>query len=426
MKRILGLLVGVFFCGIVLTYGVTQETPVGKVTGVVTMKENGKPLADAIISLVPIHDEDDLIRVKGVETDEEGKFSLSNVPTGPYFIEISAKEHSKKKQGIFVDEGKVVEVNLEAAPNAPYLQLYASQKVFTAEEIPQIELHGFMPSQKSVQIDLYRLDLNEIAKNGGLSQTLSPLSSPRKNDIEKLEKASIQVQNLSHPIGKVDAEGAFIEPIKLAKQDEGIYFIICRAGGVKAVTAINISDLALVTKSYDGKVLCFATHLKNGTPVQDVEILTTKDGLLQPSAKTDHDGIAEINLPKVVGINSLVLGRKGASVAIVGFREGSSDGEKVLLTGYCERPAYRPGDEIHFKGIARRRVKDGYELPGTGSATIKITDPDGNILSTSTLPVSSHGTFHGSFSTSKEGKPGGYSVRCTAFGSSTNIDANVV
>ena len=428
MKRILGLIVGVFFCGIVMTYGVTQETPVGKVSGILTMKENGKPLDGAAVSLVPIHEDDEEVfsRIKAVETDETGRFTFDRVPTGPYFIEISAKQHSKKKQGLVVEEAKTTEVDLAAAPNAPFLQLYASQKVFTAEEIPQIELHGFMPSQNAVQIDLYRLELNEIAKNGSLSQTLSPLSSPRKGDVEKLEHASVKVQDLSHPISKVDAEGAFIEPIKLAKQNEGIYFIICRAGGVKAVTAINISDLALVTKSYEGQVLCYATHLKNGTPVPDVEILTTKDGLLQPSGKTDKDGIAEINLPKVVGLNSLVLGRKGASVAIVGFREGSADDEKVRITGYCERPAYRPGDEIHFKGIARRRVSYGYELPGAGTASIKITDPDGNVLSTSTLPVSPHGTFNGSFTTSKEGKPGGYTVKCSAFGSGTNIDANVV
>lgn len=426
MKRVLGLVAGVSFCGVVLSYGITQEIPVGKVTGKLTMKENGKALPDAVISLVPASSDPDVIRVRGVETKEDGSFNFGSVPAGAYFVEMSAKEHGRKREAVYIEEGKTLDLSLVAAPNAPYLNLYASQKVFTPDETPQIELHGFVPSQPDIKIDLYRVNLDEVAKKGGVRQALSPLTSANPKDVENLEKASVKVADLSHKIERTDAEGAFIEPLKLTQQDEGIYFVICRAGDVKAVTTLNISNLALVTKSYQGKSLCYATHLKNGTPVDNVEILSNQNGALKLVGKTNAEGLLEVQLPKSPNNNALVLGRKGKSVAFVGFWEGGDEKQKVRIVGYCDRPAYRPGDEIQFKGIVRRPTKDGYELPGVGNVAIQVTDPDGNVISTNTVAVSSHGTFHGSFQTSKEGKPGGYDISCTAFGTKQNLYANVV
>ena len=426
MKRMLGLILGIFFCGVVISLGITQEIPVGKVTGKIVMQENGRPLIDAAVALVRIVSEDEYQRVRGVETNSDGTFALGNVPAGPYYIEISAKQHSLKKQAIAIEEGKTTEVSLEATPNKPYLNLYASQKVFTPDETPQIELHGFVLNEREVKIDLYRVDLAEVAKKGGLREALAPLTSVREYDVNLLEKASVKVADLSRKIEKTDAEGAFIESFKLGKQDEGIYFVICRSGGIKAVTTIIVSNLALITKTYQGKSLCYATNLKSGIPVEGVEILTAQNGVLVPTGKTDQQGLADIDLPASLNNGALVVGRQGSSIAVVGFGEYRSANENIKIAGYCERPAYRPGDEVHFKGVVRRSTKDGYVLPGSGTAEITIKDPDGDVLSTKTLPVSVHGTFNGSFITSKEGKPGGYSISCKAFGTTNSIYANVV
>ena len=278
-------------------------------------------------------------------------FSMAEIPSGLYYVGVEAKEHDRKREVVFVEEGTTLKLSLEAKPNKPYLHMYASQKVFTGDEIPQIELHGFTPKEKNIDIQLYRVNLDEVAKKGGLSEALSPLTSPRENDILKLEQASERVQQQIHPIEKVDAEGAYIEPIKLTRQDQGIYFIICRAGTAKAVTTINVSDIALVTKSRKGKSLCYATAMRDGTPIEGVEISTAQGGVLKVAGKTDHEGLVDLDVPSTNGINSLIVGRKNSSVAVVGFREGSQRADDVRMTGYCDRPAYRPGDEINFKGI---------------------------------------------------------------------------
>ncbi len=425
MKRILGLAAGLLLCGVVVSYGVTQETPIGKLSGKLTMKENGKPLAEAVVSLVPVLNDED-IRTRGAETKEDGSFSISGVPTGTYYLELSSRQHHWKRQVVSIEEGKTLESNIVAEPNEPSLDLYASQKVFTPDEVPKIELHGFMPSEKNVKIDLYRMNLDEVVRKGGVQEALSPLTSSRSKDIETLEKASIHVADLSHPIEKVDAEGAFIESVDIGKQPEGLYFILCRGGGTRAATTINVSQMALVAKAYDGKNLCYTTRLKEGTPIEGAEILTVANGVLTKVATTDRDGLADIESATMSNNKSLIIARKDASVGVVGFWKNSSDESPYKVTGYCERPAYRPGDTIHFKGIVRRETKNGYELPGTGKVDIRITDPDGNELTTMDAQVSSHGTFSGEFRTSKESRPGGYAIECEAFGARRNIYANVV
>ncbi|MBI1331901.1 MAG: hypothetical protein GC165_03380 [Armatimonadetes bacterium] len=429
MKRILGLVVGVFFCGLMLTYGVTQEVPVGKVSGNVTMKENGKPLPNMVIDLVPVAsvDDDEVIRTRGVETDDKGNFTLSNVAAGSYYLEGYANVHNFEKRIVTIEEGKTTVSNIIAKPENPRLNLYNSQRVCTPDEEPKFEINGFVPSPDSIQIDIYGIKLDEIAKKGSLRNVLSPLSSNREADIKKLTDASEHIKSVKQKIESPDAEGSFTQRVKLGKQRAGLYFVICRAGGMKAVTFLNITYIALVTKSYQGKMLCFAANLESGQPATDVEVLSNDKGQLDSIGKTDKDGLANVNLPVHTQGDALVIGRKGDSIAVVGFWDGRNNDSPIRISGYCDRPAYRPGDEVQFKGIVRRATKTGYDLPGVGKAQVVVTDPDGAQISKQTLDISSHGTFHGSFSTSKEGKPGGYTIEVSAFGKkSSSMYANVV
>ncbi|AIE84482.1 MG2 domain-containing protein [Fimbriimonas ginsengisoli] len=427
MKRAVGLLIGALFCGVLLSYGVTEEVPVGRVSGHLTMKENGKPLADAVVTLSLIGaPEEERPRAKGVETKADGTFAFPPLPAGPYNLDISANEHHLKRQVVMVEEGKVQTLSLEATPNDPHLSLYASQRVFTPDETPKIELQGFVRSDE-VKIAVYRLDVAKIAAKGGLQETLSPLAGPNAGDVRHLYEAGERVADLSHRIVKRDAEGAFIEPLTVGKLAEGFYFITCTAGDKRASTAINVSNLALVTKSFRGRAVCYTTGLASGQPASGVEILGQGKSSLESLGKTDAQGSTEVALPPGKENRAVLVARQGKSIALVGFFDERANQENVRIVGYCERPAYRPGDEIQFKGIVRRISKDGYLLPGAGTTSVTIQDPDGNPIQTMSLPISEHGTFHGSFTTSPESKPGGYDVKCKAFGAeSSGIYANVV
>lgn len=426
MGRWLGLVLALLFCGALLSYGVTQEVPIGKFTGKVVMKENGKALANAlvIVTLTGTPDED-RPRLKGAETDKDGNFSFLNLPAGDYELEVSANQHNLYNQRVTVEEGKAVVKNLEANPVDPYLNLYASQKVFTPDETPRVELHGFVPDGK-VDVWVYRLKVEELAKVGGLDSAIWPLAREDSNWRQKLERTGARVADLSHAVQDRDAEGAFVETLPVGKLEEGLYFVTCSAGDNRASTLLNVSKLALVTKSGADGIVCYTTDIKTGKPVGGVELFGRNDKGLDPIGKTDGSGLAKVKLP-AQDVKSAIVAKRGTSAALVGLYDSGSERAPIWISGYCERPAYRPGDEIQFKGFVRRVDGDGYRLPGTGSVQIEIKDPDGNPIERMTLPVSVHGSFHGSFSTSSEGKPGGYAIYAKAFGrESYATAANVV
>ena len=422
MRRVLGPLLATAFAGALLTLGVGQEIPVGSLSGRVTMRENGQPLPGALVTLsLKGAPDDERPRVKGVETDENGEYAFRDVPAGDYTVEVSAKEHRTKATRVDVAEGKARTARFVAEPDDPYLNLYASQRVFTPGETPKVELHGFVP-QRSVRLQLYRLDTDRVAREGGLQAAVQPLARP--DDAKALEGTGERIQDVEEAVGDRDAEGAFVETLPVGTLKEGVYFVRCSAGEEKASAVLLVSKLALVAKTgMDGKTLCFVTDLAAGKPMAGVAILGAGS---RPMARTDADGLATVASPG--GHRQAVLmARQGESVALVDFDPGRDANAKVWIDAYCERPAYRPGDPVRFKGFVRRVDGEGYRLPGGGDVAVTVKDPDGNPIQTLSLPLSPHGSFDGSFTTSPEGKPGGYAIECAAFGGkSADVGANVV
>ncbi|RYG47349.1 hypothetical protein EON79_07585, partial [bacterium] len=428
MKRIFGLIAATLFCGTLLVYGVTQEVPVGGLKGTITMQENKKPLPGALVSLALLGQADEeRPQVKAVETNEKGEFAFRNLPAGSYRMEVSANEHAATVKILEIQEGKVKETKLAAKPSDPYLRMYASQKVFTPDETPRIELHGFVP-QKQVGLAVYRLDMDKVAQKGGYYEAVSPLANPDKAGNTDLDRAGQKVTALAQAVKQRDAEGAFIETLPVGKLKEGVYFVRATAGPSTASSVLLVSKLAMVTKTdRTGATLCYTTDLATGKPVAGAEIVSRANGL-QTVATTDKDGLATIAKSSVDGDSrALLMARKGDSTALVGFYSNPGTNGDVWIRGYPERPAYRPGDTVQFKGFVRRVAGEGYALPGTGNAEIEFRDPDGNVLAKSTAPISVHGGFSGSFPTSPEAKPGGYNIVVKAFGGeSQSIYANLV
>ncbi|RYG22901.1 hypothetical protein EON82_15710, partial [bacterium] len=424
VKKLLGPLLAAVFGGALLTYGVGQEIPVGRLAGRVTMRENGRPIPNALVTLTLRGQKDDeRPQVKGVETDEKGDYAFPALAAGDYDLDVSAKEHNIESVRVTVREGKVERRDVKAKPNDPYLNLYASQKVFLPNETPRVELHGFVP-QKDVRLRVIRVDEERIARNGGYASAIGPLA--RSDDAKPLADAGESVLDTKEAVKERDAEGAFVTTLPVGTLKEGVYYVDVRAGEQKANTVLLVSQLVLVAKTDADGTLLYATDLASGKPMEGAEISARTGSGLRVVGRTRADGTLETELVSFENRHT-VMARKGASVAIVDGYHSESEAKDIWISAYTERPAYRPGDTVYFKGFVRRTDGDGYRLPGSGNVSVTISDPDNNELQKMSLPLSAHGSFNGSFTTSKEGKPGGYNIQCKAFGGeSQGAYANVV
>ncbi len=76
---------------------------------------------------------------------------------------------------------------------------------------------------------------------------------------------------------------------------------------------------------------------------------------------------------------------------------------------YSDRPIYRPGQTVYFRGAVRQAFNGRYELPEFETIALDVRDNNGRVIQTLDLPLSPYGTFHGEYQLSAEAQPGYYS-----------------
>ncbi len=184
-----------------------------------------------------------------------------------------------------------------------------------------------------------------------------------------------------------------------------------------------ITNLAVTLKYSGDDVLVWVTDMQTGAAVPDARIaLHTLDGRTPVSGRTDREGFftSAYSIKEFVTSNNewepefWVTAETEDDWAMVasnwydGIRPWqfgmngdfrSAQAGPYRLDGYLftERPIYKAGDTVHFKGIARLRDWDGaFSAPSGRSASVRITDAQGNEIVLKTFPVNAFGSFSGS------------------------------
>lgn len=406
----------------VLSIGITKETPLGSIAGSVRMSESGLPLPGSAIIITPVSPAEENQTAHYTFSDKKGAFHLASLPAGEYKIEASAKAHELAPTHISVLEGVVTPLDLELTPKDPELRLYTSQRVFMPDESAEVEAHGFGQETK-LAIKVYKIDVSQFLKAGSIEEALRPLSQDYGTK-QSPDKVGTLVSSFDHPIENSDAEGAFTDVVTLKSLPEGFYWVQCSMGDLSQGAFINVSKIALVTKSSPGQSLCFVTDLKTGKPISGAEISINTNKQFAVAGKTDANGLARIQ----IGANqnqALAFARAGSSLALSGWyarSEGqNAPDNNVTIFAYTDRPVYRPGDDVQFKGFVRKRVGSDYTMPNTGTITCDVSDSNGSTVKTFDVNVQPNGSFTGHFPTTDDTDPGQYTFKFGGLGGSHEV-----
>ena len=182
------------------------------------------------------------------------------------------------------------------------------------------------------------------------------------------------------------------EDVPIPVTDKGVYLVEAVHHELRAYTLLFVSDLAMVSKVGHGRILNFVVDRKTGQPVSGIEVeaLSGKNGSV--NGRTDRDGAAELQngLPHV-GETTLIA-QNGRDYAVNSVAWGGTEED---WTGYIftERPVYRPGHTVHFKGLLRVRGGDGYEVPAGRKVSVQIMDPEQKPVYQKTVTVSASGAI---------------------------------
>lgn len=224
--------------------------------------------------------------------------------------------------------------------------------------------------------------------------------------------------------------------IPLGQREPGVYLVEAVGGGDQRAYSIAIvTDLVMVNKTTpEGDVLVYAVNRKSGAPRSGVNVEIVSNNKTLVRGTTDGSGILKTkvvktktnkvenhddeNADQTPSDDYIIMATDKDNFAISDldsfyFSEYFNDEvNDQNLTGYVytDRPIYRPGHKVYFKGILRQLGSNGYSLIDSRTVNVTLDDPnDGKILQQD-FPLSSRGTFFGEVSLPDETPLGDYHI----------------
>ncbi len=189
------------------------------------------------------------------------------------------------------------------------------------------------------------------------------------------------------------------------------------------VAAIFVSEINLVLKSESGQAFVWASDLKDGAPVRDLNIdayeyIDRGDRVeIKPigAAVTDANGVARIarergersaqNAYNYAQVFAVARGARfatvfsewqgGASPYDFGFGSLPFYGGESPVRGhvYTERAIYRAGQKVFARGVLRNQDDFSYSLPKDLKVTVTVRDAEGNTALTQPAALDPFGAF---------------------------------
>lgn len=244
--------------------------------------------------------------------------------------------------------------------------------------------------------------------------------------------------------------------ISLAKEGEktlkpGIYFLLMDSPEVKHsgrfvdIRSLVVTETYLVVKNAPGDALLWTIDPQSGKPVADVPLKIVEPVINPPSASkkgggnvappelkvlgqgtTDKDGLLHLDLPVNEdqgytaryaftdgdGPFTIASIRWSADVDSDTFgiqRDYSGQLYKATAYIYTDRPLYRPGQPVYYKGVVRIDNDLAYRLTKEEELEVTINSYDKEI-SRQTVKLSSYGTFDGKLDLPPEAALGSYFI----------------
>ena len=229
-------------------------------------------------------------------------------------------------------------------------------------------------------------------------------------------------------------------PIELVegggRLEPGLYVVEVRASGVSFQPWLHrrlvvVSDYNLTIKRSQDRIWVWATALETGEPAEGLELMAqVPDGEAIGPATSDADGLARFIMEDgdrgdayVVSESPFVLGDTGWE-----WGRGISPWEFGLTGGFDERdyrvhittdrPLYRAGQVVHFRGIVRAQDGVDYELPAPAEVQVRVRSVEGEEVYAQELELDDFGAFRGDLVLGDGAALGDYRIQAEVGGSS--------
>ncbi len=203
------------------------------------------------------------------------------------------------------------------------------------------------------------------------------------------------------------------QTIPIEVTDKGLYLVEAVHGQLRAYTVVLITGMAVISKGAPGHILSYAVDRKTGAPLEGASVLVWSGDKEVSNQTTDAQGLVETRLKDLRPEDATVLARHGDDFAVDSLYAWylNSDPERHLIGYlYTDRPVYRPGHTVYWKGILRTQAGASYALPERREVQVEVQDSEGKTVIRQTATVSPLGTVSGEFRLSATAALGYYSL----------------
>lgn len=192
---------------------------------------------------------------------------------------------------------------------------------------------------------------------------------------------------------------------------KGIYHIMIRSATdywVNDSRLISRSDLGLIAKEGNGKIIVFANSLQTAQAMNGVNVVAYgNNNQVLGTAATNAEGVAEIALGRkeFAGFKpAMIIAKTAEDFNFLPFNTTSVNtsrfevgGKRTNSTGldafiYPERDIYRPGEKVNFSVIIRDRQ---WKSPGELPVKLKFLLPNGKEMKNFRKSLNAQGSLEG-------------------------------
>ncbi|MEK6208484.1 MAG: Ig-like domain-containing protein, partial [Chloroflexota bacterium] len=205
------------------------------------------------------------------------------------------------------------------------------------------------------------------------------------------------------------------------------YYYLVTSGQYASYVAFAVVDTVLVTKLSNDELLVWALDHDTGAPLQGVNVRGSGPALEPSEMRTDASGLAsfKVPLPLLGGSTdrSYILWIDGGGRnAVTSTRWPSMNAYQFSLPGdyyarewvghlYTDRPIYRPGETVQWKGVVRGDDDATYSVPRADATfLVAILNARGQQVRQDEVKPNEFGSFSGSLELPSDAPTGNYVV----------------
>ena len=205
------------------------------------------------------------------------------------------------------------------------------------------------------------------------------------------------------------------QPVSVPVTDPGLYLVEATDGKLRAYTLVSVSAMAVMTKTQPGQALTRVVDRISGRGLAGIDVEFRSSKKVHGAFKTDANGFAKLSGEDSSDV--FVIATRGKDVAFDALNENvfqPNEERRIVAYIYTDRPVYRPGHKVYFKGILRKPATFGYDLPKMSVVTAEISDHEGKPVFRKELTLSSFGTVKGEFDVPVTAGLGYYGLKLTS------------